>query len=98
MKTTIKTLHVEAGKTLLKFLDKKLEKIIQHCPSIQSADVLLKQDLAAKTHDKVCRIFIMGQAKNMQVIKRGDTFEEAITAAVGSVVESCEKNRLLNSE
>jgi putative sigma-54 modulation protein len=93
MKVNIQSLHFDADKKLVEFINERISKLVQYNDSILGADVILKLDKSSDAENKVAEV-IMRLAGNELFSKRQcKTFEEAVDGCMEALTTQVKKQR-----
>lgn len=93
MKISVQSIHFDADKKLLAFIQKKADKLDQFFDKIISAEVYLKLEKAEDELNKIVEIKL-GLPGNMLFAKQQcKTFEEAADLAVESLRRQVDKHK-----
>lgn len=82
MNLKIQSVHFDADKKLLDFVEEKVAKLHHFYDGILGSDVVLKLDKSSDTENKVSEIKVLIKGHDMFAKKQGKTFEEATDLAV----------------
>ena len=97
MDLKIQTVHFDADKKLIEFIERKLTKIEKMWDAIQAFEVTLKLDKAEPEANKVVDIKIIAPGSDIFSSKQGKTFEEAVDGLVDvlqrQVIKTKEKKK-----
>lgn len=78
MKTQVQSLGFDATRTLLKLIDKRLDKVGQLSDRIQEGKVVLKIDKSDTHENKICEIRLVIPGNDLFAKKTAETFEQAL--------------------
>ena len=78
MKLKIQSLHFDADKKLLEFIQEKINKLDHFYDGIIGGDVILKLDKSNATENKVAEIKLKIKGNELFAKKQCKTFEEAV--------------------
>lgn len=93
MTINIQSLHFDADKKLLGFIDEKVNKLTQFYENIVSAEVMLRIDKADDNKNKIAEIKLLIKGNEMFAKKQCDTFEEATDLAVAALKTQLQKHK-----
>jgi len=87
MKANIQSIHFDADKKLLEFIQNKIEKLTQFFDAIIDADVFLKLEKSKDkdTGNKIVEIKINVPSTNLLAKEQCKTFEEAVDLCVDAL-------------
>ena len=94
MNTRIQSIHFDADKKLLSFIEKKVEKLGQHLDGIIGADVYLRLERVGDLANKIAEIRLMIPGNDLFAKEQCQTFEEAADLAVNSLRRQIEKQKI----
>lgn len=99
MKTQIQSIHFDADKKLLQFIEEKLDKLDKVYSRIENGLVTLKIDKDSKKKDKVVEIYLKVPKNNLFVKTKSENFENAISDACDQLkVQLIKQTKKLNYE
>lgn len=82
MKLNVQSIHFDADRKLIDFIQEKLEKLTQFTDGIHSADVFLRLDHDGEAREnKVVEVRLVIPGNDLFAKRQGRTFEEAATEA-----------------
>jgi putative sigma-54 modulation protein len=93
MQVQIHSIHFDADKKLIDFIEDKLEKLRLFHSQIISAEVTLKVDKADNSENKVSEIKLAVPGKELFAKKQSKSFEEATDQAVDALRKQIEKHK-----
>ncbi len=82
MKVIIQSIHFDADKKLLDFIQKKVDKLDQYYDSILGGEVFLRLDKSTSQDNKIVEIKINVPGTDLFAKKQSKTFEEATDEVV----------------
>jgi ribosomal subunit interface protein len=85
MKVIIQSPDIKAQESLLRFVNKKMEKLGRLSDRLQDARVVLKTDKSDSRENKVCEIRLVIPGNDLFTVKQAATFEEAVTKAYEAI-------------
>lgn len=91
MNCTIHSIHFDADKDLVNFVETKTEKLTQLHDKIIGAEVFLKLDKSDSNENKVAEIRLAVPGKDLFAKKQCKTFEEATDLAVDALKRQIKK-------
>ncbi len=93
MKVNIESLHFDADKKLLTFVQSHVEKLIHFYESINGAEVILRLDNSSDTENKVVEIKLLIKGHDLFAKKQCKSFEEACDSAVEALKSQVIKHK-----
>ncbi len=90
MKTTIQSIHFDADKKLLEFINTKCDKLDKYFDAIIGSEVYLKLEKNKTSENKVVEIKINVPSNTLLAKEQCKTFEEAVDNCVDNL-----KNQLV---
>ncbi len=93
MKVITHSIHFDADKKLLEFIDKKVNKLEQFYEEIITSEVTLKADKASITENKTVEIKLAVPGKDLFAKKQAESFEKATDLAVTALKAQIEKKK-----
>ena len=93
MDCTVHSIHFDADKELLQFVETKTEKLSQFHDKIIGAEVFLKLDKSSSNENKVAEIKLAVPGKDLFAKKQCRTFEEATDLAVDALKRQIKKHK-----
>jgi putative sigma-54 modulation protein len=79
MQVKIQSIHFDADKMLLEFIQKKLSKLGHYYDGIMGGEVFLRVEKSQDTQNKVAEIKIQTRTGDLFAKRQCKTFEEAVT-------------------
>lgn len=98
MQVQIHSIHFDADKKLIDFIEERLEKLRLFHSQIISAEVTLKVDKADNRENKVSEIKLAVPGKDLFAKKQSKSFEEATDQAVDALRKQIEKHKTKNAD
>ncbi len=77
MKTRVQSIHFDADKKLLQFVEEKVEKLVHFYDQIIGSEVTLKIDKSSDNKNKIVQILIQIPGNDIIAKEQCHTFEEA---------------------
>jgi putative sigma-54 modulation protein len=77
MTINIQSVHFNADRKLLDFINDKVEKLTTFYDGIINSEVTLKLDKSSTSDNKICEIKMLGKGHEFFAKKQCSTFEEA---------------------
>jgi putative sigma-54 modulation protein len=93
MKTTVQSVHFDADKKLLEFVEGKLEKLGIHYDKIIESEVTLKLDNASNNENKIAEIRLHVPGNDLFAKRRCASFEEATDLAIDALKQQITKHK-----
>jgi putative sigma-54 modulation protein len=87
MKVKIQSIHFDADKKLLDFINEKMEKLQHFYDHIIQSEVFLKIDKSDDTSNKIAEIRIHIPGHELFAKKQCKTFEEAVDTAIDALTK-----------
>ncbi len=85
MNVNIDSVHFDADKKLIDFIEKKLDKLNKKQNSILGADIKLKLDNSTAAQNKIAEIKIKVPGEDFFAKKQAKTFEESIDTSLSAL-------------
>ena len=93
MSTTVQSIHFDADKDLVHFIEGKVSKLNQYYDRIIDSEVYLKVDKNASNENKIAEIKVAIPGKELFAKKQCKTFEEATDLAVEALRRQIRKHK-----
>ena len=93
MKIKIQSIHFTPDSKLIKFINKKIEKVTSIDDSIIKIDVFLKIDRPESPNNKIVEIRIHTSKGERFAKKQCDTFEESVDLAIQALRKQVLKHK-----
>ncbi|MAR68095.1 MAG: ribosomal subunit interface protein [Crocinitomicaceae bacterium] len=93
MSTTVQSIHFDADKDLVNFIEGKVSKLNQFYDRIIDSEVYLKVDKNASNENKIAEIKVAIPGKELFAKKQCKTFEEATDLAVEALRRQIRKHK-----
>lgn len=93
MNITINSVHFEADKKLVSFVNQKVEKLLQFYSEIISADVYLRLENSQDTENKVAEIRLDIPGNPLFAKKQSKSFEESTDEVVEALRRQLTKHK-----
>lgn len=98
MKINVTSVHFDADKKLLDFINKKVVKLQQFDERILGAEIILKLENNVDQGNKIAEIRLEVPGNDLFARRQSKTFEEAVNEAIDAlrnqVIKTKEKKRL----
>ncbi len=85
MKLKVHSIHFDADKKLIDFIEEKVEKLLTFFDDIIDGEVYLKLDKSDDTKNKISEIKLHAPGKILFAKEQCETFEEATDLAVSAL-------------
>ncbi|PCJ81583.1 MAG: ribosomal subunit interface protein [Flavobacteriales bacterium] len=85
MKVNVHSIHFDADKKLVDYVNKKVNKLDNYFDGIVGGDVYLKLDNSGDKANKITEIKINMPGKELFAKRQNKTFEEAVNSAVEAI-------------
>ena len=82
MKVKVQSIHFDADRKLLQFVEEKVDKLSHYYEAIIESDVFLRLDKSEDKGNKIAEIKISAPGKTLFAREQSKTFEEATDHAV----------------
>jgi putative sigma-54 modulation protein len=93
MKTNIQSVHFDADRKLLDFIETKLNKLASHYDSVIESEVTLRLDKADNNENKIVEIRMAVRGNDLFAKKQCKTFEEATDLCAEALKTQLEKHK-----
>lgn len=93
MEIRVHSIHFDADKKLLEFIDRKVEKLAIFDDKLMSGEVFLRLEKANDDSNKVAEIKIKTPGSELFAKKQCPSFEEATDLAVDALRKQIQKNK-----
>ncbi|WP_407431609.1 ribosome hibernation-promoting factor, HPF/YfiA family [Arcticibacter sp.] len=94
MKISIQSIHFNADKKLLAFIQKKADKLDQMSDQIISGEIYLKLENTVSEENKITEIKVIMPGTQLFAKEQCKTFEEATDLAIESLKRQIDKNKV----
>ncbi|MFM2134735.1 MAG: ribosome-associated translation inhibitor RaiA [Bacteroidota bacterium] len=91
MKITVQSIHFDADRKLLDFIQEKVDKMITFYDNILGGEVFLKLDKASDSKNKIVQIKLLVPGNQIIVSEQCRTFEEATDLCMDSLSRQVKK-------
>jgi putative sigma-54 modulation protein len=85
MKINTQSIHFDADKKLLTFIDEKVNKLNTYYENIVAADVILRLEKSDDNNNKIAEIKLHVKGLDLFAKKQCESFEEAVDNAVDAL-------------
>lgn len=93
MKIKVQSIHFDADKKLLDFIQEKVDKLFQFYDHIIDSEVFLRLDKSDNSENKIAEIKITTPGKTLFAKEQCKTFEEATDNAVEALRKQITKHK-----
>lgn len=93
MDIKISSVHFDADKKLIDFINKKVNKLEKFFDEIINAEVILRLENTQDLDNKVSEIKLIIRGNDLFAKKQSKTFEEAIDNAIDALRQQIEKHK-----
>ncbi|HET6228095.1 MAG TPA: ribosome-associated translation inhibitor RaiA [Bacteroidia bacterium] len=93
MTVKIQSVHFDADKKLLEFIQEKVDKLTQFYDGIINSDVTLRIDKSSDTENKVAEIRIHLPGNDLFAKKQCKSFEEAVDMSLDALRTQVKKHK-----
>ena len=89
----ISSVHFDADKKLLEFIQERVDKLAQYYDKIIDGEVILKVENTASTENKIAEIKLLVPGNDIFAKKQCKSFEEATDTAVEALRRQLKKHK-----
>ena len=93
MDIKISSVHFDADKKLLDFVDKKVNKLVKFYEDIIGAEVILRLENTQEVENKLAEIILLIPGGNLFAKKQSKTFEEAVDISIEAIRQQILKHK-----
>jgi putative sigma-54 modulation protein len=93
MKTNIQSVHFDADKKLIDFVEEKVSKLNAFNDRVISSNVTLRLDKAGDNNNKIAEIKLLVPGTDLFAKKQCSTFEEAIDLACDALKTQIKRHK-----
>jgi putative sigma-54 modulation protein len=93
MQIKIQSIHFDADKDLLEFIQKKLDKLGHYYDGIMGGEVFLRLEKASDSQNKIAEIKIQTRTGDLFAKRQCKTFEEAVTETTEALSMQVKKHK-----
>ena len=93
MTVKIQSVHFDADKKLLEFVQEKVDKLTQFYDGIINSDVTLRLDKSSDTENKIAEIRVHIPGNDLFAKKQCKSFEEAIDTSLDALRTQVKKHK-----
>jgi putative sigma-54 modulation protein len=93
MQIKIQSIHFDADKSLLEFIQKKIDKLGHYYDGIMGGEVFLRLDKADDTQNKIAEIKIQTRTGDLFAKRQCKSFEEAVIESTEALSEQVKRHK-----
>jgi putative sigma-54 modulation protein len=93
MQIKIQSIHFDADKNLLEFIQRKIDKLGQFYDGIMGGEVFLRLEKAHDTQNKIAEIKLQTRTGDLFAKRQCKTFEEAVTESALALSMQVKKHK-----
>ena len=93
MQVKIQSIHFDADRDLLQFIQKKIDKLEHYYDGVMGGEVFLRLDRAHDTHNKIAEIKIQTRTGDLFAKRQCKTFEEAVSESAEALSMQVKKHK-----
>jgi len=93
MDMKVQTIHFDADKKLLDYVDEKVSKLKNYTDDIVATEVILKLNNNSELDNKITEILLYMPGKDLFVKKQSKSFEDATDQAVEALTVQIKKQK-----
>jgi len=93
MTTKIQSLHFDADKKLIQFIEEKVNKLTRFHSGIIHSDIVLKLENSSDTANKIAEIKLHTNNGHLFAKKQDKSFEAAVDSAVEALKRQIDKTK-----
>ncbi len=93
MTITVQSVHFDADKKLISFVNEKVEKLSHFFDNIIGAEVILRLDKSSTSDNKIAEIKLLIPGNDLFAKRQCKTFEEAADSAVAALKTQIKKHK-----
>ena len=93
MTIKIQSVHFDADKKLLEFVQEKVDKLTQFYDGIINSDVILRLDKSSDTENKIAEIRVHIAGNDLFAKKQCKSFEEAVDTSLDALRIQVKKHK-----
>lgn len=93
MKVKVQSIHFDADRKLLQFVEDKVDKLVQYYESIIDSEVYLRLDKSELKENKIAEIKIHTPGKVHFAKEQCRTFEEATDSAIDALIRQITRHK-----
>ncbi|MBC7556797.1 MAG: ribosome-associated translation inhibitor RaiA [Chryseobacterium sp.] len=93
MTTTIQSVHFDADKKLIDFVNEKMNKLKTYHDGLINGEVIMRLDKSSNSENKVAEIKILAKGQDLFSKKQSASFEESIDLACEALKTQIKKHK-----
>lgn len=93
MKLTVQSIHFDADKKLLQFIQEKVDKLVHFYDHILGGQVVLKLDKSSDSKNKIVQIIIQVPGNDILASEQCKSFEEATDLCIDVLTRQIKKHK-----
>ena len=93
MNVKIQSVHFDADKKLLDFIQERIDKLSHYYDGIISGDVILRLDKSDDAANKIAEIWLHIPGNDLFAKKQCKSFEEAVDMSLGALKTQVKKHK-----
>ncbi len=93
MKITVQSIHFDADRKLVDFIQEKVDKMITYYDNILGGEVFLKLDKSSDAKNKIVQIKLQMPGNDIVVSEQCRTFEEATDLCMNALSRQVKKHK-----
>ncbi|MDQ3046020.1 MAG: ribosome-associated translation inhibitor RaiA [Bacteroidota bacterium] len=93
MTVKIQSVHFDADKKLLAFIQERVDKLTQYYDEIITSDVVLRIDNTSDSENKIAEIKLHIPGNDLFAKKQCKSFEEAIDSSIDALKSQVQKHK-----
>ena len=93
MKLTVQSIHFDADKKLLDFIQEKVDKLVTFYDNILGGQVMLKLDKSSDNKNKIVQIMIQVPGSEILATQQCKTFEEATDLCIDTLSRQIKRHK-----
>ena len=93
MDIKISSVHFDADKKLIDFINKKVNKLVKFYEEIIGAEIILRLENSQDLENKVSEIKLIVRGNDLFAKKQSKTFEEAVDNTIDALRQQIEKHK-----
>lgn len=93
MQVKIQSIHFDADKGLLQFIQRKIDKLGHYYDGIMGGEVFLRLEKSHDTQNKVAEIKIQTRTGDLFAKRQCKTFEEAVVESADAICMQVKKHK-----
>ena len=93
MKITVQSIHFDADRKLLEFIQEKVDKMVTFYDNILGGEVFLKLDKSSDAKNKIVQIKLFIPGNDIIVSEQCRTFEEATDLCMDSLSRQVKRHK-----